>query len=414
MKRRNLPLIILILLILGIILNKTYCNSILLARNVLGSSPIIDKNKISEGYTLLSPYDKSSETKEGGKVYLLDLFGKAVHTWEVPYPALYSILKKNGNLVVSLIIPENRTKPGKTGLIQELDWNGKVLWEYKNENIHHDFDVLPNGNIAVSVNEILPKDIAFKVQGGMTGSDSASGMISDVILEINKDGNIVWEWHSYQHLDPILDGLGPLTSRANWTHMNSLRYVLKDPVKGEEAFLVSIRHNNTVALISKKDGSLLWKSPKGLFAFQHDATLLENGNILVFDNGMLREPAPMPIQGSRVLEVNPKNNEVVWTFDGGDTGSRKSQFLAPITSGAQRLPNGNTLIMHGPAGHIFEVTPQKQIVWDMISPYQLENDKVWLDNSIFKARRYSKADIDWPKEIGSPMPILAQACTKLR
>src|SRR3989344_338217 len=414
MIRKNWILIVFLVLIGLILVNKTYCNTLLPAKNVLGFSPVIDKSKIFEGYTLISPYDKSAKTEGKGKVYLIDLFGKAVHTWEIPYPALYSILKKNGNLVVSLITPENRTKPGKTGIIQELDWDSKGLWEYKNNDMHHDFDVLPNGNIAVSVNEIVPKDIAFKVQGGMIGSDSSNGMISDAILEINKEGKVVWEWHSYQHLDPVMDSLGPLTPRSNWTHANSLRFVEKDPITGQEGFLISIRHINTVALINKKDGSFIWRSPKGLLAYQHDATLLANGNILIFDNGMFREPLPTVIQGSRVLEVNPKNNEVVWRFDGGDSGSRKISFLAPITSGAQRLPNGNTLIMHGPAGHLFEVTPNKEIVWDMISPYQIEKEGLWLNNSIFKARRYSSEDIDWPKKIASFMPVSSQICASLR
>src|SRR5262249_31984262 len=49
----------------------------------------------------------------------------------------------------------------------------------------------------------------------------------------------------------------------------------------------------------------------------------------------------------------------VWSF----TRPNKTEFSAPLLSGAQRLPNGNTLICNGLTGTIFEVTRDKKIVW---------------------------------------------------
>ena len=45
---------------------------------------------------------------------------------------------------------------------------------------------------------------------------------------------------------------------------------------------------------------------------QHAPTPLENGNILIFDNGVHRLDDPLPF--SRVIEVNPATNEIVWTY----------------------------------------------------------------------------------------------------
>ena len=48
-----------------------------------------------------------------------------------------------------------------------------------------------------------------------------------------------------------------------------------------------------------------------------------------------------------------------------------NSFAGMFISGAQRLPNGNTLICSGPTGHLFEVTADKQVVWEYINPHSL-------------------------------------------
>ena len=64
---------------------------------------------------------------------------------------------------------------------------------------------------------------------------------------------------------------------------------------------------------------------------------------------------------SRVLEINPVTLELVWSYEG-------QRFSSSNISGAQRLPNGNTLITEGANGRLFEVTKERQIVWEYIYP----------------------------------------------
>ena len=67
-----------------------------------------------------------------------------------------------------------------------------------------------------------------------------------------------------------------------------------------------------------------------------------------------------------MLEIDPVTLEVVWTYD-----ARRGHDLSwsPLISGAQRLPNGNTLITSGIPGRLIEVTPDHRIVWDYRSEF---------------------------------------------
>ncbi|MGD8340022.1 MAG: thioredoxin, partial [Gammaproteobacteria bacterium] len=60
---------------------------------------------------------------------------------------------------------------------------------------------------------------------------------------------------------------------------------------------------------------------------------------------------------SRVVEIDPVTLELVWSYAGPN-------FFSTNISGAQRLPNGNTLITEGAGGRLFEVTADGDIVWE--------------------------------------------------
>lgn len=397
-----------------------YCKNITRNQSNLGGSPVINKDKISLGYTLFpSPpseeLKKKNKDKEGA-VYLVDLYGNPVHTWSTKGRATYALLKKNGNLVVSLYVPtQDKTVPsGHTGIIQELDWDGNVIWEYKNDKLHHDFDVLPNGNIAVALLDVLPEDLAKSIQGGIPGSEVEGKMYADVIAEIDKGGNIVWQWQMKEDLDPYVDVMYDLAARWEWTHVNTVRYIARDPFNGEEAYLVSARTINTIFLVSKKDRKILWKSPNNLVSVQHDPSILPNGNILVFDNGYYRPQTREAFIGSQIVEIDPKQNKIVWEYRNGDTLPSMSSLIAPIMGGAQKLPNGNVLVTDSPKGHFFEVTEDKKLVWSLRNPFGRNNSTPYPDFYVFKAVRYSENEIDWPEKLSSPITSGFLLCDKLR
>ena len=61
-----------------------------------------------------------------------------------------------------------------------------------------------------------------------------------------------------------------------------------------------------------------------------------------------------------MLEINPTTDEVVWVYD------QRERFHSNFTSSCQRLPNGNTLALEAAHGRLFEVTPEKEIVWEHV------------------------------------------------
>lgn len=372
--------------------------------SIFDTLPIINLEKIERGYTLISPYNRvlSDNPAFVSNIYLLDLFGNTAHAWSAQHQALYSMLMPNANLLVVMELPKySQFFPpgGGTGLLQLIDWNSKVAWEYKNESMHHAVSPLKNGNIAVALWEKTPAEIAARVQGGTPNTEFQGTMWSDEIAEINPKGEKVWSWHSYDHLDPQKDVLGPLMPRYAWTYTNGLSYMEKNPIDGSEGYLLSMRSTSTVYIVRKSDGEILWRSPKDMLNTQHDPTLLSNGHILVFDNGLDRMPNPFPIYGSRAVEIDPKTNKIVWKFDGGEGAIDKVRFFAPIVGGAQRLANENTLITDGPKGHIFEVTQKGEVVWDIVNPYTTHQTGAFPNNFLFRARRYTENEVKFPEGI---------------
>ena len=110
--------------------------------------------------------------------------------------------------------------------------------------------------------------------------------------------------------------------------------------------------------------------------------MLSSGRMLVFDNG--------PFRGySRVLEIDPLSGSILWSY--GE--EPRERFHSPYLSGAQRLPNGNTLICEGQSERLFEVTPNKEIVWDFHSPFVGQAPQ-HLGKRIHRATRYSPAQVE--------------------
>ena len=407
-----IPLAVLIVICSIWYFDAYYCeiNAPLLSR--FRSSPILDKDKFSAGYTLFTNLGVPKEESEANnKVYLVNSYGKLVHSWRVENRPFYSQMKKNGNLLVAQMTLDRITfKWVANPIIQEIDWQGNVVWEYKNDLMHHDFELLPDGRLAVLVYDKVPEDVALKVQGGIAREVDKGEVYADSILEVDRDGKTVWEWDLYKHLDPEKDILGEADLLSDWTHANSLRFMESNPINGEPAYLISIRNLSFVAMVSRITGEIIWRSPDGMFDHQHDATLLENGNILVFDNGFDIHSKKDSILKTRVVEVNPKTGEIQWEFEGGEV-LEKFHFFNAVLGGAQKLNNGNVLITMGIDGELIEVTPDKKIVWNYINPYLLgAPDGGFPINYIFKARRVYENEIDWPVEIEESYPVSPSYC----
>jgi hypothetical protein len=340
-----------------------------------------DRDRAFPGYTLFAPLSG------GGAVYLIDVDGNVVHTWQMPYaPGLSGYLTDTGTFFYNgkIIDQSDRfisRQPWKGGVVLEADWNGRVLWEVRQPDHKHDGIRLRNGNVLLICLAQLPQHLVPRVRGGRPGSEHNGEMYADYLVEMTVDGQVVWEWRSWDHLDPESDGIAAVQDqREEWTQANGVAELPDGNI------VLSFRNISTVIIIDRKTSKTIWKLGAPPLSGQHAPTPLPNGNLLLFDNGPHRLDHTMPF--SRVIEVELANKQIVWKYQ----ENRECEFFSPRISNAQRLPNGNTLVCEGDFGRFFEVTSEGELVWEYVNPYFGEGPN-GLNNRVFRAYRYSEGDI---------------------
>jgi outer membrane protein assembly factor BamB len=336
---------------------------------------LVDRERSFGGYTLFA-------SVRGDQAVLLDPDGTEVHRWTHPEGIQYASLLANGRLLLRTLPPEDAGGAerigGSSGAIVELDRSSKEVWRYEHPLLHHDFERRANGNTLALLWATLPEDVNRSVRGAHEHEDDPERMWGDLVREIAPDGSTVDEWRSWEHLSYEDDVICPLESRKEWTHANSLREM------PDGDWLVSFRLISTVAMVERATGAFRWKWGPGVLSHQHDASLLDSGNVLIFDNGAHRKRGP---GFSQIVEVDPTTDEIVWSFK----AETILDFFSFMVSAAQRLPNGNTFITNGAFGHLFEITPEGEIVWSYLSPHFFESP-FGSTPAIFRAHRYAADD----------------------
>ena len=154
-------------------------------------------------------------------------------------------------------------------------------------------------------------------------------------------------------------------------HANSIQVLPPNRRKNQTIFkpgniLISLRNVNRAIIVNKASGDIVWilKVPT---LNQHHVRMIPKGlpgagNILLFDNGASSHYTKEKRSRSRILEVNPVNHKIVWRYKEPKAAPKNGLFSKKMSS-AQRLPNGNTLILNSDNSRVFEVNQQGKIVW---------------------------------------------------
>ena len=143
-------------------------------------------------------------------IYLVNRQGEVVHEWKGNYGVMQAYLMDDGSLIQGADDPDYPVFGfgGPYGRIQKVTWDGKMLWdfEYATEEyiVHHDFAVLPNGNILAIAYETKSFDEAVANGRKPELTPKTDGPWLEKIIEIEpqgrRGGKIVWEWHVWDHL----------------------------------------------------------------------------------------------------------------------------------------------------------------------------------------------------------------------
>ena len=239
-----------------------------------------DEERTFEGYTLFGAQGNAT-------TYLLNMEGNVVHSWPISgNPRLLD----NGNLFAR----------DADGSFHEVDWDGNTVWSYRetrpNYVSHHDYVRAFNPKLGEPTTfYIANRDVSQEecIALGCDPANDYTGAQIDTIVEVDMDGNIIWEWRFVDHLvqDRYPDkanyvGEGKTIAdyphrlnvnlpgrpvRRDWLHLNAMDYnqeldqVMFDAVHGE---VYIVDHGNTfvpgdpeasLALAAGPKGDLLWR-----------------------------------------------------------------------------------------------------------------------------------------------------------
>ncbi|MFH1037789.1 MAG: aryl-sulfate sulfotransferase [PVC group bacterium] len=278
---------------------------------------ICQKDKVCNGTRLFA-----ITHPENPRIVEVDLDGKVV--WEYQLP---DSLKKytNPGLDVELLANNNILVVFPRKGVYEINRNGEIVWKYLDNEISHDADRLKNGN-------------TIFVWGGGDKKDDAQ------VKEVDPTGKIVWLWKAKKDFnkDPY-----QVIDKGGWTHTNAVTRL-------KNGNTVICMRNFYLTVEVDPQGELVWSydwSSFGKNVDPHEPEILPNDNMLI----AIQNDAPY-----QAVEIDRATGETIWKFS--YPGLR-------TTRDADRLPNGNTLLVGVLKGEeesvILEVTPAGEVVWKL-------------------------------------------------
>ncbi|MFQ5512365.1 MAG: arylsulfotransferase family protein [Candidatus Krumholzibacteriia bacterium] len=320
-----------------------------------------DRDKTSPGFNLYCPQGTAS-------AQLVDMDGGVVHEWaaDVSGGDIWSHIEmcRNGDLLVAV---------SRSGRLMRLDWDSNIMWIDDRRFYHHDIEVADNGDIYV----LARKADVLRVYG------LPVPVLDDYVVVLSPEREIKREISLYAVLRDRFPAAKTILSRytylmqlpylrtlyrhrfslssspVDFFHANTVELIDRDvdEVFRKGNILFCSRTLSLIGVIDPVAQELLWTWGPGELDWPHQPTLLDNGHVLVFDNGYHRKY-------SRILEIDPRAGTVEWEYE----AQPREKFFSQFRGASQRLPNGNTLVTNGENGIAFEVTRDGEMVWEFYNP----------------------------------------------
>jgi len=318
------------------------------------------------------------------EAYLMDMTGRVLHTWRRALHEVWPGYVPPPYLRHAAMQYWRRVRLGEQGELfalfdgiglVKLDKDSRVLWSHEGQ-CHHDLDIAKNGAIYVLTQKL--ERVACL--------NTRKEVLHPTVTELAPDGQVrrvlsLAVCFAQSPYAPLLDGLPDTIDvfHANTIKLIDGRLASRSDLFREGNLLVSIRSINTIAIVDPDRETVVW-ALTGLWRQQHEPILLDDGNLIVFDN-----------QGDRgrsqILEVEPFTQRIVWRHGGFD-----SQYCGSV----RRLPNGNTLITETNGGRAFEVTRDHAMAWEFFNPHQRVENGVPMIAALLEVERLPlQGDYGW-------------------
>ncbi len=338
----------------------------------------IETNKDSKypAYFVMMPYDQSNTFTASAMIF--DKSANLFKTFTGTKP-FFDFKPTSNGLFSYFDILRNAGGYGEANVLI-IDTSGNKIATLGTNNEYfadfHDFKYLPNGNklfIAYAPNYL---DLSKVVADGNPNSNYPDG----IIQEVDGNGKTVFQWRSGHKIDVTESYNPLNQATNSYIHINSLdldldgniiiscrniSQILKINRKtGEIMWRMGGKKNEFTFLNDHEENK------QNYFSFTHSVRVLPNGNFIIFDNGNQKLPVPY----SRALEYEvdqvKKTAKLVWEF------RHTPDIYTPNQGSIQRLKNGNTLIGWGgattsPGGTNIaatEVTPNGEVVFEVSIP----------------------------------------------
>jgi hypothetical protein len=341
---------------------------------------IKEKNNPADGLIFLTNFslDPNFKSEYGKYLMMLDNSGKPVFYRKGNIGAADFKLQPDGTFTYFRAL--TLQLPNIFGEFVQLDSDFNEINTYQTKHGKtdmHDFICLKNGHKLMLGIDIVEKDLTY------IGGNPKATTWDYFIEETDKQGQLVFEWKSWNYFK-MSDIISAYDLTGDYiehgANCNSL-YIDKD-----NNILLSSRKLDELTKINRKTGDIIWRMGgircvnnefrfindklKG-FSHQHSITRLENGNLLLFDNGNHNAEKSGQeniffIPQSRVVEYQideiRKTAKLVWEY-------KKEGLFVPIMASCQRLENGNTLICWSQDSPcITEVNSQGEITLEIDLP----------------------------------------------
>lgn len=244
---------------------------------------------------------------------------------------------------------------------EQIDWF-KCGHGYKTD--YHEFRWTPEGHKIFICEDIQTVDMSALVENGRPNAR----VVGNHVQEIDADGNVIFEWRSWDNYDILDSHLESFTnSLLHYAHINAV------DIDYDGNLLISGRTMDEIAKVNRRTGKVMWRlggkknqftfvNDPDMFYYQHDIRAVPGypNHYTLFDNGNFHYP-----QYTRAVEyyldVDTRMATKIWEYR--HTPDYYSHWMGSV----QRLPNGNTGICWAlkTLPDYTEVDPEGNIIYQM-------------------------------------------------